>query len=348
MCSRPRRGYRSTITTSRRGPWTPSTRCSSMSDVAEGPETSTIGRPPAASASSCRMSSGTVSTICSSRTTQTCRSGSRVSARRPWPGPPSKASVPVAAHAAAHVVTTPSSWSSCAGRRVVRDELDAGRAQPLGEVGADRRSDGPPARRGLGDRGARVVGVDDHALCSRARARRTWRRSRRARLPAVTYRRATRAASPRRWRVRTAREDLRHERSRDLPPLAEGLAGDGGEVAAAAPGAERPGREAAEPPPADERPLDEPARAAARARSRGGSGRRVRAARSRPLPRCAGLRRPCARSFTRSRRDVDPHGADVGAGAAQGGRERQRRRGPRPPSRCGCRIAPIGPAYGVW
>ena len=34
-----------TITTSRRGPWTPSTRFSSMSLVADGPETSTIGRP---------------------------------------------------------------------------------------------------------------------------------------------------------------------------------------------------------------------------------------------------------------------------------------------------------------
>ena len=32
-------------TTSRRGPWTPSTRSSPMSDVADGPDTSTIGRP---------------------------------------------------------------------------------------------------------------------------------------------------------------------------------------------------------------------------------------------------------------------------------------------------------------
>src|SRR3954447_19424512 len=39
-----------TKTSSVRGPWTPSTRSSSMSDVAEGPETNVIGRPSAAAA----------------------------------------------------------------------------------------------------------------------------------------------------------------------------------------------------------------------------------------------------------------------------------------------------------
>ena len=55
-------------------------------------------RPPSAAARSRRRrSSGTVSTICSSRTTQTWRSGSSVSARLPCPGPPSSAIVPVTA-----------------------------------------------------------------------------------------------------------------------------------------------------------------------------------------------------------------------------------------------------------
>ena len=51
------------MTTSCRGPWTPSTRFSSMSLVADGPETSTIGRPSRALGSSAAISSGTDSTI---------------------------------------------------------------------------------------------------------------------------------------------------------------------------------------------------------------------------------------------------------------------------------------------
>ena len=60
--ARPRDQSTST-TTRRRGPWTPTTRSSSMSDVADGPETRTMGRPSRADGASRSMSSGTVSTI---------------------------------------------------------------------------------------------------------------------------------------------------------------------------------------------------------------------------------------------------------------------------------------------
>src|SRR3954470_6017345 len=54
-----------------RGPWTPSTRSSSMSDVADGPDTNVIGRPSRAAGSSAAMASGTDATIWLASTTQT-------------------------------------------------------------------------------------------------------------------------------------------------------------------------------------------------------------------------------------------------------------------------------------
>ena len=60
-----------TRTSSVRGPWTPSTRSSSMSDVAEGPETSVTGRPSAAASASAATASGTPATIRSASTTHT-------------------------------------------------------------------------------------------------------------------------------------------------------------------------------------------------------------------------------------------------------------------------------------
>ena len=93
------------------------TRTSSMSEVADGPETRTMGRPPRAEGARRSTSSGTVSTTCSARTTQTCRSGTSVIARRPWPSAPSNAIVPVSAQAAAQVVTAPSIPSSATGER---------------------------------------------------------------------------------------------------------------------------------------------------------------------------------------------------------------------------------------
>lgn len=69
-----------------RGPWTPSTRSSSMSLVAEGPLIQVWGRVGSSSATA----SVTVATTCVAFTTQTCTSGTRVSARRPWPVPVSR------------------------------------------------------------------------------------------------------------------------------------------------------------------------------------------------------------------------------------------------------------------
>ena len=105
-------------TTSRRGPWTPSTRSSSMSRRRRraGDEDDRPALPGA------RLERGDelrhrLDDLISARTTQTWRSGTRVSARRPWPGPPSRAIVPVSAHAAAQVVSAPSSRRARAASR---------------------------------------------------------------------------------------------------------------------------------------------------------------------------------------------------------------------------------------
>ncbi len=73
-----------TITSSWRGPCTPSTRSSSMSEVADGPEIRVRGRRPfRTERPSVSIASGTPNTICSARTTQMCTSGTNVTARRP-------------------------------------------------------------------------------------------------------------------------------------------------------------------------------------------------------------------------------------------------------------------------
>src|SRR6516225_3460873 len=91
-----------------RGPWTPSTRISSMSLVADGPEISVCGRAGSSRAIASAMSAATWS----ARTTTRWKSGTRVSARRPWPGPWSSTIVPVSAIATAQPVTTPKIPSS--------------------------------------------------------------------------------------------------------------------------------------------------------------------------------------------------------------------------------------------
>ena len=57
-----------------------------MSDVADGPETSVIGRPSRAAGASAATASGTAGTTWSARTTQTWWSGTSVSARGPQTG----------------------------------------------------------------------------------------------------------------------------------------------------------------------------------------------------------------------------------------------------------------------
>ena len=58
-----------TNTSSVRGPWTPSTRTSSMSTVADGPDTRVIGRPSAATLASATTLSGTDGTMSTDLTT---------------------------------------------------------------------------------------------------------------------------------------------------------------------------------------------------------------------------------------------------------------------------------------
>ena len=61
--------YATTKTSSVRGPCTPSTRSSSMSEVADGPDTNVIGRPSAAASASAAIASGTVATMSAASTT---------------------------------------------------------------------------------------------------------------------------------------------------------------------------------------------------------------------------------------------------------------------------------------
>ena len=108
----PARSSATSMTSSRRGPCTPSTRCSSMSLVALGPLIQVSG-----DRGSRRVrASGTPATTCSARTTTTWWSGIRDSARLPCPAPPSSTIVPVSAIATAHSVKTlPMRSSSAAG-----------------------------------------------------------------------------------------------------------------------------------------------------------------------------------------------------------------------------------------
>ena len=79
-----------------------------MSLVALGPDTQVSGRPSATDAARRATASGTSVTTWSARTTHTCRSGTRVSARRPWSGRWSSTNVPVSAIPTAAAVTTAS------------------------------------------------------------------------------------------------------------------------------------------------------------------------------------------------------------------------------------------------
>ena len=141
------------------------------------------------------MASATVSTIWSASSTMMWRSGTRVIARRPWSGPPSRMMVPVMAMATRAVVTTAS----------MRVELAAG----SGRVGSAVDGDGAAAagrrpRRGAGSR----PGGDDDAVVRRAGRRRRRRQVGRRRRggpgpcsrPAGRSAARDRFAARRRWR----------------------------------------------------------------------------------------------------------------------------------------------------
>ena len=230
--------------------------------------------------SSAATSSGTVSTIWSARTTQTWRSGTSVSARRPCPGPPSSAIVPVSAHAAAQVVSTPSSASSCRGERP-----SSSTSSTPGGRSRSSRSGGIPTRRApcaaehLG-RSARWVGgqLDGRSVVGDA----LGERSTTPRAASSPRRRRSRAPAPAPSGDGAApARASRHARSRS--PTTRGTS------AAAAPAARGSGprraaarREPADPAVAHERPL-EAARQPLRALVAGaGAKRRVRAAAGSP------------------------------------------------------------------
>ena len=128
-----------------RGPWTPSTRASSMSLVADGPLMNVSGRRGSDNA----RPSGIVPTTWSARTTHTWTSGTSVMARRPWSPDPSSTSVPVSAMASrapgddgVHGVQF-----ERAQRTVIDDDLGADQRG----VEARRDDDPPGAPEGRGD-----------------------------------------------------------------------------------------------------------------------------------------------------------------------------------------------------
>ena len=305
-------------------------------------------RPPLRRTSSPRSSiaSGTSSTICRSSTTQTWRSGTSVSARRPSAGPPARTIVPVSAIATVQPVSD----------AVERVELGAARGRRRrraprrpGATGGARA--GRPTRRparaaaiaapssDAGDAPDLGAVVAD-ALAEERDPRLAVERPR----PPVGARRRRRRR-PAAERGAHASEDRLARSSRPLlPPLAEALARRRLQVArcASTPRAGA-GSRAIRPPRTNGRCSD-PRRAAARVRSVAGRRRR----RPPPASPPARARSPLASTALLAQvqqhpRDVDLHRADLVAGAAQARRVRQASARSRCRCSCGVRIAPIGP-----
>ena len=273
------------------------------------------------------MSSGTVATICSARTTQTWRSGTSVSARRPWPGPPSSAIVPVSAQAAAQVVSAPSRASSSCGPRPssTTSSTRVGRSAGSRSPGTTTRA-APCSASASSTPSTARPGSTTVAPVSRTRStKRATTADASAGGGASSVGRCGGGPAPssaRRMRPSTSSRAA----LTCLPPLAERLLGNARQRRASAPrrragraasGAGRRGRRAAE----SARP------SAARARSARASRRRGRARCSARPSRPGRARRDDLRPLVdEDPRDVDQHRADVGARAAERRGERQRRR----------------------
>ena len=317
-----------TITSRRRGPCTPSTRSSSMSEVADGPDTSVIGRPSASGVARARDRVGhRGARSCPPRRRTGGRSGTSVSARRPERAPPSSTIVPVSAIASAQPVSTPSSASSSrgesGGRRRPPRRRRSRQAPPGGTAirrAARRAQPRPPRRRASpaatratvagtrrpARRSARRVAVAERAGAAVARAGPPARGRRRA--PSADRARAPRTSS------RAAVTAVRHQ-SRN--------------VSRGTSGSSRIARPARQPARLRQRPAAEPRQPL---RALVARLRRERPADDRPSPAprapacdfCSRTTRP--RRWTSTRRDVDLDRADLVAGAAQRRRPRQRRR----------------------
>ena len=326
--------YGASTMTRRRGPWTPSTRSNPMSDVADGPETRTIGRP--SRADGARRSNELrhrLDDLTPARTTHTWRSGTSVIARRPWPGPPSSANVPVSAQAD----------GACRHRAVERVEL--GRRRDRRRRRARRRRAGASGSRSGGTTDPRRAVLRERvdATAARAasamtthasRASSTPRDEQRRRLVApggaahdvVARRRPGTAPSASACRIRAEHGVTRLAH---VPPTTRGTsaAATPGSVRERAPARERP-REASGAGRRARAAAGARAPSAARARSARRSRTRARAARSaRPSTPGRALRTTFARSWTRIRGMSIPHRADVRARAAERRGVRQRRGG---------------------
>ena len=156
------------------------------------------------------------------------KSGTRVSARRPWPGPWSRMIVPVSAIATAHPVTTPAIWSSSAAGSggVSRGQLDgpgAVRSAIRAAARLARRRDRAPRRRvrpgpWRWPRGGRARGPARRRLGSRRPARRTGPRCHRRRgRGGRAGTRETGSRTPRRRRHRRAPGGRPGRRRRSRP-----------------------------------------------------------------------------------------------------------------------------------
>ena len=285
-------------------------------------------------------------------TTQTCRSGTSVSARRPLSAPPSSTIVPVSAIASAQPVRTPSS-------RVERRAAEIGGSSassstPSGacdDAGRDRDPPRAVLAAGLGDR---VVDCGRGRRAGRSRGtRRRARRSgrRRPASPAAGRRRpggsrAGRPAPPARGAERRAdaREDVvarAHRRPRRAgdpaapavdappppraalrPPVAERLLrrGSGSSRIAVQPPS-GPGSRASGPVPRPRHPLRALVAPARREHARERVHREPLGA-----PAALGLAHDPSAQVHEHGRDVDLDRADLVAGAAQRRRPWQRRR----------------------
>ena len=282
------------------------------------------------------MASGTVATTCERSTTQTCRSGTSVSARRPERAPPSSTIVPVSAMASAQPVSAPSRtsssralrpWSSTSsipsGRHA--SGRSGGHAQPASVVLGAHRAMVSASGVGLAHGGA----VVRHPL-GEARDRVAARRGRglvRRRLgasPAGTSRRAART------RARISSRASAH----GVPLLAATCPGrlrresrhQSLNVCRAPRAARASASTAAGPRRPAGRARARPRAARPRSARRLGEDARHRAPSRRARAPARRLAHDPPAQVHEDRRDVDLHRADLVAGAAQRAGPRQRRR----------------------
>src|SRR6266576_537860 len=206
-----------------------------MSEVADGPDTNVSGR--CSRPRSAANASGTVSTIWSVRTTQMWTSGTSVSARLPSISPPERMSVPVSAIPTVHPVMTPSrASSSCVLKPSSSTEL-GGRHVSGRPRGTPKR----PSRASSPSRSHKAAAVvrSTRARYSRRRSLRSATRPASSRTPVVRYARATRSGGAPSLIAARVRARISSRASLTAPPLPEGLLRKRLQVASLRPRGER-------------------------------------------------------------------------------------------------------------